>query len=163
MIGRVRIPSMGSVLLLVAACVAGPGGVPPAGRALPAPWTPKDSRITLRPPGPATTALKAVDAYALCKSGVADCDPSNPTEIDLAAATDPDFGTADAKGNFQQRLRGTLVWAIVWKGINCPPSAGGPLVDPSAEASAASGMCDKLALIDATSGEFLYSYLFPHE
>ncbi len=153
-----------AVLAVVATgCLAGTGAPAnlPNGRPLPAAWKVPDSRVVLEPPGLVNAAVESNAAYALCQSGVADCEPGAPTEIDLALVSDPDFATTDAKGAAKPRLKDTLVWVMVWRSFTCPPAQGPGNDRP--QGSADETLCDKVALVDASTGEFVYSYLFPHE
>jgi hypothetical protein len=153
------------IALVFAGCSSG-AGAPPAAQNLAVPWSPKDSGISFAvPPATAKAAISDRDAYALCLKGAADCDPSTPTEISLALVTDPGFETTDASGKSLASLSNTLVWTIRWNGIACPPSAGGAhtLATPTLATPEIPPLCDKFALVDATSGAFIYSYVYPHE
>jgi hypothetical protein len=104
----------------------------------------------------------------LCLSGVADCNPDTPTEVQLALATDTQYAQADSNGNLTLLVHNTLVWAISWLGIPCPRGNGGPVVTPSTAGADATmaptqTLCDKVAFVDARSGKFIYTYLLPHQ
>lgn len=163
---RLAVLSCVAIVILTACVAPGVAANPPQGKALAVQLSPRNSNIVLAPPGTSSAKVTSTDAYRLCSTGVADCDPSTPTEIDLALATDPDFGPANAAGTVSPRLKNTVVWAVMWRGIVCPSGGGGKTLatqQPTPAASAAASLCDKFALIDATTGEFVYSYLYPHE
>lgn len=115
-----------------------------------------DSSITLSPPGDVVPPISSDAAYKLCLTGVADCDPGNPTNIQLALITDPG-------SNMVQK--DTLVWAISWPGITCPPHSGPVVVTPSNAPVATPGqsLCDKVAFVDARSGNFIFTVSYGHQ
>lgn len=130
-------------------------------------WKIPDSGITLSPPGTLDPAVSHDAAYELCMNGVADCDPGQPSSIQLALASDSGSGQLDTSGNLVPLMDDTLVWAISWLGISCPPGSGGPAVTPSPDGNAPAAsiqpLCDKIAFVDASSGKFIFTYLTGHE
>ena len=148
--------------MAVLGCIA-PGGAPLASE-----WTMADTGITLSSPGDAVPSVSSDAAYAQCLTGAAACDHSSPTSIQLALATDPGSGQLDANGNLRLTLDNTLVWAITWLGIPCPPSSGGPYREsaiPSTLNSPAATprlLCDEVAFVDARSGTFYFTVTGPH-
>ena len=128
-----------------------------------------DTGITLTPPGDLVPSISSDAAYATCLTGVADCAASSPTAIQLALATDTGSGQLDANGNLQLTLNKTLVWAISWRGISCPPHSGGPALHTSMSsgsgtpAATAQALCDEVAFIDAGSGKFYFTTTGPHQ
>jgi hypothetical protein len=149
-------------VLVVMGCVA-------QGTALSVEWKIADSGITLFPPNNAAPTISSDSAYKLCLSGVAACDPGNPTKIQLALATDTGSGQLDPSGNLIPLMNNRLVWAISWLGIRCPPSSGGALVvTPSplgttTPVATTQPLCDTVAFVDAHSGAFIFTYTGPHQ
>jgi len=141
-------------LAVIAALVVG-CGIPPPGTERSIAWTVGDTNLTLAPPGERGNArLSSLDAYQRCLGG-ASCASGSPTAIELAIAIDPGTNIIPPDG--------TVVWAIEWLDIVCPPSSGGgPVVGPAPPA-ADPGRCDEIALIDATTGVFLYTLTAPHD
>ena len=135
----------------------------------------RTASITLAPPKVPVASVPATVAYDLCRSGVAACADGQPTSAELASMTDTSYGTTQADGTFNQTLNDTLVWAFSWRNITCPPNSGGAFVPgntgPSGTApvprssepsgTAATTICDEVAFVDATSGEFLITYIGP--
>ncbi len=115
-----------------------------------------DSSITLSPPGNIVPPISSDAAYKLCLTGVADCDPGNPTNIELALITDPGSNMV---------TKDMLVWAISWLGITCPPHSGGVVITPSNAPVATPGqsLCDKVAFVDARSGNFIFTVSYGHQ
>ena len=130
--------------------------IPPHGVARTVPWTVGDTGLTLAPPvGQADVALSSLDAYQRCIGGQASCGDGSPTAIELALATDPGTSLIDPAG--------TLVWAIEWIGVTCPPSRGGGPAAGSQPPPPAPGRCDVIAVVDATSGVYLFTQIGPHD
>jgi hypothetical protein len=149
--------------LLVIGCMA------PRATPLASDWKMVDTGITLSPPGDLVATISGDAAYVRCLTGLAACAPSVPTAIELALATDTGSGQLDANGNLQLTLNKTLVWAIRWLEIPCPPrSGGGPILStsspsaPSAPVATAQPLCDEVAFIDAGSGQFYFTETGPH-
>jgi hypothetical protein len=148
-------------MFAASSCVSGSGAAP-SGRPLPDNIAPAGTGVVLSPPGQSVAVVASADAFKLCSTGVADCDSSTPNEIDLAIADDPNFGTAGADGSIKRRLDRTLVWAIVWRAIDCP--RGGGALTGATRAPEQSGPpphCDKIAIVDAKTGAFVYTLLYP--
>jgi hypothetical protein len=154
-------------LLLMAAttgCVAQPGSSgAPAESALKAEWKLPDSEITLAPPGVAVAKMTGDAAYDVCTKSAGSCNFGQPTAVQLAVATDTGSGQLDAQGKLVPLLNKTLVWAISWIGITCPPHSGGPPVSSPLNAAASEQLCDKVAFVDATTGAFIFDYSYPHQ
>ncbi len=171
-LGMVAAIVLGAGLLVVATNggLAKPGSVAPTqGTTLSVEWKIADSGITLSPPNNAVPTISSDSAYKLCLSGVAACDPGNPTKIQLALATDTGSGQLDPSGNLIPLMNNRLVWAISWLGIRCPPSSGGALVvTPSSlgtttPVATTQPLCDTVAFVDAHSGAFIFTYTGPHQ
>ena len=129
--------------------------IPPQGIERSVPWRVLDTGLTLAPPGEAPAVrLSSLDAYQRCIGGQASCGDGSPTAIELALATDPGTNLIDPAG--------TLVWAIEWLDVTCPPSSGGPVVgvQPPPEPP---GHCDEIAIVDANSGTYLFTQTGPHD
>ena len=141
-------------LAVIAGLIVG-CGIPPSGTARTVAWTVGDTNLTLAPPGGrGNMRLSSLDAYQRCLGG-ASCASGSPTAIELAVAIDPGTNIIPPEG--------TLVWAIEWLDIVCPPSrGGGPVVGP-APPPADPGRCDEIALVDASTGVFLFTQTAPHD
>jgi hypothetical protein len=112
--------------------------------------------LTLSPPGNAVPKVTGDAAYELCLTGVAACLPGRPTAIELALATDTAYGTVSSAGTLTLTLTNTLVWAISWIGSDeCVFSGGG--VGPRPSAPPTQPLCDQVALVNATTGDFIFS------
>jgi hypothetical protein len=146
--GSIAVAAVTAVLLI--GCV-----VPPSGNERSVAWTVGDTGLTLAPPGDrGNVRLSGLDAYARCLGG-ASCAGGSPTAIELAVAIDPGTNLIPPGG--------TVVWAIEWLDIVCPPSrGGGPVIGPQPPA-APPGRCDEIALVDATTGVFLFTQTAPHD
>lgn len=130
--------------------------IPPSGNERAVAWTVADTGLTLAPPGDrASVRLSSLDAYQRCIGGQASCGDGSPTAIELALAVDP--GT-----NLIARA-GTVVWAIEWLDVPCPRGGGGGLVVGSGPPEASPGRCDEIAVVDANTGDFLFTQIGPHD
>jgi hypothetical protein len=120
-----------------------------------------DVNITLSPPGDVVPPISSDDAYKLCLSGVASCNPESPTAIELALLTDTAYGTVDSKGKLHLLEVNALVWAFSWLGTtDCPPAFGGAGPRPSRPPG--QPLCDKVAFVDAHSGKFIFTVSYGH-
>jgi hypothetical protein len=119
--------------------------------------------IMLAPPIGWTASVTASAAYDLCRTGVAGCPDGQPTSVELAAMTDVSYGATGADGKLRQPVKDTLVWALSWRNIACPPSSGGAFVPGATRPSGATAptVCDEVSFVDATSGVFLITYTGP--
>lgn len=145
------------VLILVAACAA-PGAAPAAAiDAIVRPVVARsysDGGITLAAPQSAASKIDVVSAYRLCTSGVADCPGSVPSFAELALVSDSQYGQIDTAGGVSHSISARLSWVFTWQSIACAQRLG-----PRAPAGApTTSPCDWLVMIDATSGEYLYTY-----
>jgi hypothetical protein len=135
-------------------------GIPPRGVVRTVAWAVDDTGLALLPPpgGLAAARLSSIDAYARCLPGQASCGSGPPTAIELALAIDPGTNLIPPAG--------TLVWAIEWLDIVCPPSSGGPAVEapsPPIATVSAGTRCDEIAVVDAATGTFLFTQTAGHD
>jgi hypothetical protein len=119
--------------------------------------------LTLYPPGVATANVDAQAAFALCRSGVAECPDSSPVGAQLALATDPGPAQLDSTGKLNPLMNRRLVWALTWDAVTCH-SSGGPVVltasgspGPSVRADRS---CNVIAFVDASTGDYLYTVTY---
>ena len=135
---------------------------PPAATVVKSARTLGDPHITLYPPGKAVPSISSDSAYKLCLNGVADCLPQPPTAIELALATDAAFGTTSSAGVDTLTLKKTLVWAISWIGVSqCPTSGGG--LGPRPTAPPVQPLCDRVAFVNASTGDFVFTVQYAHQ
>lgn len=121
-----------------------------------------DPHITLSPPGSVVPEISSDAAYKLCLNGVADCFPEPPTAIELARVTDTAYGTTSSAGKTTLTLTNTLVWAISWIGSSeCVSSGGAPGPRPSAPP--VQPLCDRVALVNATTGQYIFTVSYAHQ
>jgi hypothetical protein len=147
--------SVGAAVAIAVAVLAG-CAIPPAGVVRSVAWTVGDTGLTLAPPGDrGSVPLSSLDAYQRCIGGQASCAGGSPTAIELALAIDP--------GTNLIAPEGTVVWAIEWLDIECPRSSGGGVVEGSRPPAAPPGRCDEIAVVDATSGVYLFTQTGPHD
>jgi hypothetical protein len=152
------------VLALVIASIS---CAPVAASRLTAEWRIRDTGISMSVPGPETPAISSDRAFDQCRIGAGACGPGDPTAIQLALATDTGSGQLDGQGKLRLLLDKTLVWAISWLGIPCPPHSGGPAavrsepVEPPI--ATPQPLCDEIAFVDAQSGTFYFTYTGPHQ
>jgi hypothetical protein len=116
--------------------------------------------VQLDPPGPTLQpVLSAAAAYGLCATANnAECETSPGPTITFALATSDIGGQVQADGSVKSRLTRTPAWILYWSGITCYRVSGGGLA-PGQDQSATSGPkpCTKVAVIDATTGTYLYT------
>jgi hypothetical protein len=116
--------------------------------------------VRLDPPGPTLQpALGAAAAYGLCATADnAECETNPGPTIIFALATSDIGGRVRADGSVQSRLTHTPAWILYWSGIACYPVSGGGL-RPGQDQNATEGPqpCTKVAVIDATSGDYVYT------
>jgi len=142
-------------LLLAAGCAT-----PPAGVARTEVWSIPDTGMTLAPPGAVSPTISSAAAYAQCLTGAAGCASGPPTRIELTMVTDTGTNMIDPDGS--------VVWAIEWIAIPCPLGRGGGLHIPGSSEPTPTPqptpqpLCDEIALVDARSGSFVYTYTGPH-
>jgi hypothetical protein len=110
---------------------------------------PGDSAALTPVPTSVSPRVTAAKAYAACTGPAALCPRDAAPTVTLAYAT-----SINGKP-----LHQTLVWALTWKGLPCPPSAGQEIDDRlfslSPEPTPVS--CRQLMLVDATSGAYLFT------
>ena len=170
----VRPPRLALVGIILALVLVPIGCAAPPGTPLGAEWKMSDTGITLSPPGNAVPTISSDAAYTVCLTGAAACGPGSPTAIQLALATDTGSGELDSSGTLQLTLNNTLVWAISWLGIPCPPNNGVPAIgggglvsvtpSPSGSSNAdptVGPLC--VAFVDARSGTFYFTETGPHQ
>jgi hypothetical protein len=119
-----------------------------------------NSGITLTVPAADAAALATTswsDAYANCLSGAAICDTTSAPTITLANATVDKAGTAAADGSLIPLVTNALVYVVSWTGVPCAPTGGPPGATPAKELDS----CTLLNLVDAKSGDVLYSVESP--
>lgn len=105
--------------------------------------------------GLATTSWS--DAYANCMTGAAVCDTTSAPTITLADATVDKAGTAAADGSIIPLMTNALVYVVSWTGVPCAPIGGPPGSTPQKQLDS----CTLLNLVDAKSGDVLYSVRSP--
>jgi hypothetical protein len=121
-----------------------------------------DPHITLAPPGNIVPKISSDAAYELCLNGAAACFAEPPTTIELALVTDSAYGTTSSSGKLTLTLQNTLVWAISWIGSSqCQFVGGGP--GPSPSTPAVQPLCDRVAFVNATTGQYIFSVSYAHQ
>jgi hypothetical protein len=76
--------------------------------------------------------------------------------------TDTAYGTTSSAGVDTLTLKKTLVWAISWIGSSqCPTSGGG--AGPRPTAPPAQPLCDSVTLVNARTGDFIFTVQYAHQ
>ena len=149
------------------AMIAAPAGLLPAvsgGRQLT--WVDglSGSQAEVEPPGPSLVPrISAAQAYAACASTPeARCDGSvSPTLTFVILSTDIGGKVTGFGAPVKRVLDHSPAWILTWSLTGCFPVSGGPAV-ASATASpatwpAAGFHCTRTAIVDATSGRYLWT------
>ena len=116
--------------------------------------------VQLDPPGSSVEpVVSATAAYNTCATaGNARCDQDHAPTITFALATSEVGGSLRTDGSVKRRLNATPAWILYWSGLSCYPVSGGPAMagqDPAA--TEGPKPCTKVAVIDATTGAYLWT------
>ena len=119
-----------------------------------------DADVQLDPPGAdVQPTFSATAAYNTCATAAnARCDEDHAPTITFALATSEVGGRVQADGSVKRRLNATPAWILYWSGLSCYPVSGGPLkVGEDPAATEGPKPCTKVAVIDATTGQYLWT------
>ena len=115
----------------------------------------KNAGLTLDPPGLERAVVSPSQAFSRCQQGDAVCPTGSAPATQLALASSDSTGTALPNGRLQPSMSKRLVYVFTWDSQPCL-RAGGP---PGATRSPQT--CTFLNLVDAKTGEAVYSVVTP--
>jgi hypothetical protein len=113
--------------------------------------------LTLKPPGARARAAITPDAaLAVCDAPVYLCaiGKVRPT-IQLALATTDSMSRINPDGTMTRTIDNRLVYAIVWRGVDCAPAGGAPMRSGAPVPSPKHYTCVMVSLVDAQTGQSL--------
>jgi hypothetical protein len=115
----------------------------------------KNAGLVLDPPGAQRAAISLAKAFTRCESGDAVCPTgTTPTSL-LALASSNSTGTTLPNGQLHPTMSKRLVYVFQWDTQPCV-RVGGPAGAARAEQS-----CTYLNLVDAKTGEVVYTAVSP--
>jgi hypothetical protein len=109
--------------------------------------------ITLAPPNGRAAMISSAKAFAACSDNP--CPTSAAPTIYLASATTDSMGKIQPDGSAQPTIVNRLAYAMIWIDVPCSRSGGTPVPAGSTAPSPVKYKCLAVALIDATTGQFL--------
>ncbi|BEP13588.1 hypothetical protein acdb102_18990 [Acidothermaceae bacterium B102] len=151
------------------ATIPAPSGLPPAvsgGRQSTSADELAGNQADVEPPGPSMIPrISAAQAYAACgTTAEARCDRSvGPTLTLVILSTDIGGRVASYGAPVKRVLDHSPAWILSWSLTGCFPVSGGPAVASASSAASQpaahpSGYrCTRTAIVDATSGKYLWT------
>jgi hypothetical protein len=103
-------------------------------------------------------AVSAASAYAQCATNpAAKCDSDHAPTMTFALATSDVGGQVQADGSVKRALNQTPTWVLYWSDLTCYAISGGPIGPGSTPAPSTPQPCTKVAVVDATTGAYLWT------